>query len=804
MEFKFLQGAFGQVKPRAGSATEHAIAGTVAAVSGSIGTVFDPSRAGWDFDQATTQALEKVIWVFRCVDAIATNFAGLKLVGRRGDPYEGQIYQLPDPIDRLLNKRSNEYETSEEFRYRLMSQLLLSKRGAFIEIERDQRGDPFRLHLLPPHLTEPVPDPDEFVKEFRVTRVEGGGWDVVAKENVIWIKVRPHPSDPYLQMNPLMAAQLAVETDWLARLYNRNFLLKDGRPALLVAITGQLGRDTAKEMKGRLNGGVMMAGETIVVEADGLQTVDLGGTPHEAQWLEAISGAKADILLAFGTPESVLGNASGRTFDNADAEREGWWKDTNVPLFNRVARGLDPLTGDPNDDNFIANDFSKVDVLQRAIKAIHDKAAADFAAGLMPLDEYLEIVGKPKLNVPGARVHFLPNGLIVGKDDNDVKAASELPNLLAAQQAGGQQPQTDPSASAQAGALAGAQEGARQFNNEFAARIQRLLAGKSRKKPGTDLEVKRDRYLEDDDDLIEGVVVQEGKAAPYETDRRRLESELHRALLAWDQKQIEVITGRLSHSNILRYTRHWQGEPYQGFDPRRGFKALDPSKVVQVDRWKEDLKRDLAAFAVPATNRELRRVAQEMHASGITKVMAARGLGGSQTGGSVSRVFGDTETAEKAVADVLGPLNAIVDAAADRQAQRVTKRIREMDAAGSTISEIKAEVQQMIGTQSSWKQGLSEYLAGSAIEGIRAATYAKAGPIVKKIWVTVGDEHTRPTHRKVDQVEKPNNGKFKVGRYLMSHPGDPKAGPEETANCRCWTEFEIADKYADLYDELAA
>jgi hypothetical protein len=184
--------------------------------------------------------------------------------------------------------------------------------------------------------------------------------------------------------------------------------------------------------------------------------------------------------------------------------------------------------------------------------------------------------------------------------------------------------------------------------------------------------------------------------------------------------------------------------------------------------------------------------------------MAREGLGSTQGTSALSRVYGTTQNAEKAVSDVMKPLESIVDAAATRQAKRVEEKIRAMDASGATIGQIKAEVRRMIGRRASWSKGLSEFISGSAIEGIRAKTYANAGPIVKKVWVTVGDEHTRPTHRKVDQVERPNNGKFSVGHYKMAHPGDPTAGPEETANCRCWLEYEVSDKYAEIYDELAA
>ena len=51
---------------------------------------------------------------------------------------------------------------------------------------------------------------------------------IIKPDNVIWIR-RPHPLDPYLSMTPMQAAGVAIEVENLAKIYNRNFLVNDGR-----------------------------------------------------------------------------------------------------------------------------------------------------------------------------------------------------------------------------------------------------------------------------------------------------------------------------------------------------------------------------------------------------------------------------------------------------------------------------------------------------------------------------------------------------------------------------------------------
>ena len=439
MESKFLPNLFRRRSIGSESGpVAHAISGSAAA-SGGMGfgsSVFATSAGGWDVDRAINEGLERVLYVYRCCDVIASAQAGVPMIVREGDPDDGRVIK-DERLFRLLNRRTNIHETSSDFRYRLSIQGLLSKRGAFIEIVTDNVGRPKALELLPPGQVEPIPDPKKFVAGYRLMNQVSLTEEILPPEKVIWVKWRPHPIDPYLQLTPLTAAGIQVDTDFLARLFNRNFLLNDGRPGMLVALRGHMNQTDAEEVKRRLNGGPQNAGRVVVVEADDLNAQDMSASPRDMQWLEAINMTKEDIMLAFGVPESVMGNASGRTYDNADAEKENFWEDTMLPHNGAIARAMDMLTGAIDDDKFLGHDYDKVEVLQRWKRQRHDKLLAEYEAKLITLDEYRAGVGRAPMGVAGARVIWLDNGVILGSDA-DAQQASQLPQVGMPQQLPGQ------------------------------------------------------------------------------------------------------------------------------------------------------------------------------------------------------------------------------------------------------------------------------------------------------------------------------------------------------------------------------
>lgn len=824
-------------------------AGVIARATGSSSVTMGSSGGGtygaslgpvgpWDTDVAIRNGYERVIWIFRAVDVIAMNQAKIGIDLRKGfDRRTGDIIEN-DRLNRLLNFRANSYETAQQFRYRVSSQALLSRRGVFIEVVPARDGMPAELHILPAGSTEPIPDPKTFVSGYLVRRSDYQV-DELTPDQVIWIRLKPHPNDPYAQMTPLVAAGIEADTDFLARIFNRNFLANDGKPGMLITIDGGtagLNPEDAELIKARFGGGPAFAGQTTVIESQGMAVHDMSATPHDTQWTELLNMSKERLLMAFGVPESVMGNASGRTFDNADAERENFWIDTMMPHCDAIAQGFDPLSGSIDDDTVFGYRYDEVDVLQRVAAARRQEWRDEVVAGLRTIDEYFDACGKEQWNVVGTRV-LLWNNIPIARTPQDQAVADKFVPIGA--------PQMPPNGGGGAGAPTAAAAGAaagnaamRQFGNQMSARVL-ALANKAAPAPvqeSTDL-----GYLE--------AVVE--KAHPYLGTRHRIEGAVEGVILGWDARQQSVIADRLMHVKSRRGTRHWEGEGIKGFPknqkckyckdpatkrvihsegmayvptcdahlgkakdaaarclPYGGYdegnidrvvdvkadepvetKGIDPTYAVEVDRWVSELKDTLEVVIRDAVTNEARTATMDLKSSGVLDRLVSDGKASGQGKGYL-RAFQTPQDAEDAISGRVADVMAVVDTAARNQSNRVARKIEQMDQSGATVKQIEAEVRKMIGTRSQWRKVLAVNAATSAVEGARAAIYGLAGNYITKTWNTEGDERVRATHHALDHKSLPVTDSFKTGDASLRFPGDPLAPAGEVVNCRCWLEYD--------------
>jgi len=343
---------------------------------------------GWDIVKAYKEGVSKVTWVFRCIDVISSNQARLPMMFRKDNSPFGEVVGDHSML-KLFNNTANVGENAFAFRYRLSAQLLMSSRGAFVEIVRGRGGKPIALHLLPPQTTSPIPDVSKFVKGYEV-KISALEKRTIKPENVIWIR-RPHPLDPYLSMTPMEAAGVAIELENLAKMYNRNFLINDGRPGGLLVLRSEIADEDKEELRSRFQGNIGRTGSVGVISSDdGADFVDTAASPRDAAYVQMRTITKEEILAAFGVPESIIGNSSGRTFSNAMEEGKVFWMETMSPHLDLIARSFDKI----DDTYFVDFNVDNVPVLVLAKQERERYNLTEFQAGLISANEYRSLSGR--------------------------------------------------------------------------------------------------------------------------------------------------------------------------------------------------------------------------------------------------------------------------------------------------------------------------------------------------------------------------------------------------------------------------
>jgi len=72
----------------------------------------------------------------------------------------------------------------------------------------------------------------------------------------------------------------------------------------------------------------------------GLDWKQMGFSPKDMDFMEARNGAARDIALALGVPPMLLGIPGDNTYANYREANRAFWRQTVLPLVNRVASGL--------------------------------------------------------------------------------------------------------------------------------------------------------------------------------------------------------------------------------------------------------------------------------------------------------------------------------------------------------------------------------------------------------------------------------------------------------------------------------
>ena len=733
-----------------------------APIAFNTGIAGKPYRDSWDIERAYREGMAKVTWVTRCIDAVAGNQARLPVILRKDNSPSGKIVtdNKNNEILDILNTKSNMGENSFVFRYRLSSQLLFSSRGAFIEKVKGKDGSIVALQLLPPQHTSPIPDPKKFVSGFEVD-MRNGTKIILPPDDVIWIR-KPHPLDPYLSLTPLESAGVAIEIENLSKMYNRNFLLNDGRPGGMIVVRGEIDDDDKDELRARFRGNINRAGAITVVSSDeGVDYIDTGASPRDANYIQMRQITKEEILAAFGVPESVIGNASGRTFSNAGEEHRVFWNETLLPHLELIARVLDEL--DP--EHYIDFDTSDVPILILYKQERERYLLDEFQNGLISGNEYRAHTGRKRVDsdlmqAMLANPNLTPIGYTDRRFDSQEQAQQQqammgqppgMPGVAAAGQmpmmppgapgAPGEQPLPEPgSIPAQMVDLSGGQpqEGmTATLNSEASQQMASLsaLSAFNEQIQAKSAEIRSEWEVKADSSSDTWTEILDRTLERFFERQQRVV--LEKALGAKSKKAVEAGT-------------------------------LEVDSIYDASVWNKQLEDDvrpvLAGIVKDASQiaSEQTGIPADMEDEEVKEMLDAQ----------MQRVQKTNSTTKDEVASAILIALALSD---DED------RVGMLKAALSAI---------FINILAKRKRSIAEHESQTSHN---AGTYfgARQSGAKTKTWVTRKDTKVRGEHKLLENKTVNLSDDFDIGPETLRFPGDPLAAPHLTMNCRCKLRFNI-------------
>jgi HK97 family phage portal protein len=199
------------------------------------------------------------------------------------------------------------------------------------------------MHLLDPSKMKPY-----FSKEGTPEKYEyksGSGTINYTPEQILYIH-NPDPAQPLRGRSLLRAGVTSIQTESQINLYHSRVLENGGKvEGAFKFKTGPLTEEQLHQIKDRYQkeyGQAKKSGMPLFLGGDA-EYLKIGMTPDELSFLEAKKMTLEDICIMTGVPKSLLASTNDVKFDNADADREIFLRETIHPLLVNLTSALDEL-----------------------------------------------------------------------------------------------------------------------------------------------------------------------------------------------------------------------------------------------------------------------------------------------------------------------------------------------------------------------------------------------------------------------------------------------------------------------------
>lgn len=315
------------------------------------------------------------------LEAIAITVARVPMVVHEGSYVDlASARPLPDhPLTRRLNDKANRLEDAVAWRTRQALRLLLDDHGV-ITWHDEGWSELWILDGVRPVLEG---------GELRYLRSDG---TTFGPEEVVWHR-RP---DAYSLTS---SCPVAPRIEELVRLsaraveFVRRWIEGDGGVRHALVISEELPQadiDALRLAFSRQYGEPGRVEVIAVPPGAGATVMDVGGRPGDLGYAAVHEAIVDDLLLSLRVPKSVLGDASGRTYANAQAEQAVWAEWVLEPLVWQLALQWSAAL---EDGLIVVPETAAIAAVRRAHLQLVPQLAQAVLSGIMTTNEAREVLG---------------------------------------------------------------------------------------------------------------------------------------------------------------------------------------------------------------------------------------------------------------------------------------------------------------------------------------------------------------------------------------------------------------------------
>ena len=345
-----------------------------------ISSGYDPSGDQFGNQREINSFYDNIVWVYRCVDFIASNLARLPWKIVKTTRNEGEIDYSSRPQFSVFNNPNN-WQTPYDFKMESFARLNLQGE-LFWEIQRGPNTGQI-IGLYPDWRSEEVDvvgSKTDMIRGYK--RTLNGVTREFTPDQVFYIK-RFNPFTNLRGLSPLRSARHTSELELNATFFNKQFFKQGARPSAILTTDQHLTDTEQTRLERIIHNKYSSVDEMhkIAVMFGGLKWTSLNSmSMADMQFKDLKMMNRQEIVSAFGLSLEVLGIGE-KTYENVKYYRRMAWTETLMPLNEKVISFLNKKllpALDPNPAIKLKADYSNVE----ALKEDREKKRKDYVEGV--------------------------------------------------------------------------------------------------------------------------------------------------------------------------------------------------------------------------------------------------------------------------------------------------------------------------------------------------------------------------------------------------------------------------------------